>query len=73
MSLFGFTSTSEEFSQALRFLDPSEEDYNRIIIKINWDDLFNHYHIAELSRFPEEKEVILSDGVKFIVENIEPD
>ena len=41
-------------------------------MKIEWDDLFNHFHISDISAYEHEKEVLLSDGVKFIVDNIQP-
>ena len=70
--MFGFTSTSMDETIAMQFLRPEAEDYYPILFKIKWNDLFHHYHISKFSAYEEEKEVILSDGVKFVVESIEP-
>ena len=66
-TLTGFISTSMKRSSAQKFAWANETSgHEATLFEIMWKRRYNYY-LMDMSAFPEEKEVLLSDGAKFEV------
>ena len=66
-TLTGFISTSMKRSSAEKFAWANETTgHEATVFEIMWKDDCDYY-LMDMSAFPEEKEVLLSDGSKFEV------
>ena len=70
--MFGFSSCSLDKNTALQFASdrPVREDEVRILYEIYWDFENDHFNMEGVSSF-DEKEILISDGAQFKINNIE--
>ena len=71
MQLFGFISTTENLSTAYGFAwENSEAQKVRVVFKINFKGDRNFF-VMDLGNYAHEKEILLTDGTRFIVQSVE--
>lgn len=71
MFLFGFTSTTLDKKLAESYIKYDEDcSYSPCLIQIDWKSSYG-YFLLDIGAFPNEKEVIISDGLAFKVLSIE--
>lgn len=65
MSLFGYTSTSRNRSQAESFAFSNKDSgIKRVVFHIHWEDAQQHYFMNS-GAFDHEEEILLADGTEF--------
>lgn len=71
MQLFGFISTTENLSTAYEFAwENSEAQKVRVVFKINFKGDRNFF-VMDIGNYSHEKEILLTDGTRFIVQSVE--
>ena len=73
VNLLGFTSTSLDITQAKKFaLEQLKSDKMAVILKIDFTGSNQYFMIdsPEYSSYPQEQEVILQEGVKYLVNRV---
>lgn len=71
IQLFGYTSTSLEKDTAMKFAwENSTTGHQKVIFKIKWQSDSGNYFL-NAGAFDQEREVLLMDGTRLFVEEIE--
>ena len=71
MAMTGFISTSMDRAQAEGFVWANPQLHKeQTLFEIHWKSYVNYYSM-DMSDFPDEKEIILYDGLRFEVKSID--